>query len=146
MIETSATLGVVDRVLFLREVPIFRRLEPEDLERISALAGERIYRESEFLCREGEPGEELFVLVEGSVQVGKQAEGATRILRTLTTGDHLGELAILRKQPRSASIWATSSVRALVLGSDALRSILTERPEVCLAMLESMAERMSTLG
>ena len=146
MIETSPTLGVVERVLFLREVPIFRRLEPEDLERIGALAGERIYHQSEFLCREGDPGEELFVLVEGSVEVGKQAEGAARILRTLTTGDHLGELAILRKQPRSASVRASSSVRALVLGSEALRSILTERPEVCLAMLESMAERMSTLG
>ncbi len=66
MIETSPTLGVVERVLFLRVVPIFRRLEPEDLERISALADERIYHESEFLCREGEPGEELFVLVDGS--------------------------------------------------------------------------------
>ena len=146
MIETSPTLGVVERVLFLREVPIFRRLEPEDLERICALAGERIYHESEFLCREGDPGEELFVLAEGSVEVTKQAEGATRILRTLAAGDHLGELAILRKQPRSASVRATSSVRALVLGSETLRSILAERPEVCLAMLESMAEQMSTLG
>jgi CRP-like cAMP-binding protein len=84
--------------------------------------------------------------VEGSVEVEKEAEGATRTLRTLATGDHLGELAILRKQPRSASVRALSSVRALVLESESLRSILTERPEVCLAMLESLAERMSTLG
>jgi len=146
MIETSPTLGVVERVLFLREVPIFGRLEPEDLERIGALAGERIYHAGEFLCREGDPGEELFVLVEGSVEVEKETEGATRTLRTLATGDHLGELAILRNQPRSASVRALSSVRALVLESESLRSILTERPEVCLAMLESLAERMSTLG
>jgi hypothetical protein len=146
MIETSATLGVVDRVLFLREVPLFRLLEPEDLERIAAVAVERIYHEGEFICREGDPGEELFVLVEGSVEVKKNIDGDDRIVRRHSTGEHFGELAILREQPRSASVQAVTGVRTLVLDGRALRGMLIERPQVCLAMLESLAERMSTVG
>jgi CRP-like cAMP-binding protein len=67
------------------------------------------------------------------------------MLRRLEAGEHLGELAILREQPRSASVTALRETRTLVLTGDALRSILEDRPEVGLAMLASMAERMSSL-
>ena len=146
MIETSATLGTVERVLFLKDVPIFRLLEPEDLEQIAAVATERLYASGEALCREGEVGDELFVLTEGVVEVRKRAEEEDRLLRTLQAGEYVGELAILREQPRSASVFGQGEVRVLVLGGESLRSILQERPEVGLAMLGSMAERMSTLG
>ena len=144
--ETGQTLGIVERVLFLREVPIFRLLEPEDLERIADLARERLDHVGEYLCREGELGDELFVLVEGEVEVSKQVDGAPRVLRTLCSGEHLGELAILREQPRSASVRARIDTRTLVLGGEALRSILEDRPQVGLAMLASLAEQMSSLS
>jgi len=146
MIETRDTLGIVERVLFLRQVPIFRWLEPEDLERIASLARERLHAPGDFLCREGEVGDELFVLVDGSVEVSKDSGGTSHRLRTLSAGEHLGELAILREQPRSASVRALVPTRTLVLDGAALRSILEDRPQVGLAMLESLAERMSTLG
>lgn len=144
--ETGQTLGVVERVLFLREVPIFHRLDPEDLESVAAVARERLHLPDDYLCREGDLGEELFVLVHGEVEVSKQVDGAPHVLRTLHGGDHLGELAILREQPRSASVRALTETRTLVLGGDALRSILEDRPEVSLAMLASLAERMSNLA
>jgi hypothetical protein len=143
--ETGQTLGTVERVLFLREVPIFGLLEPEDLEQIADLARERLHLAGDFVCREGDLGDELFVLVEGEVEVSKQVEGDRRVLRTLGSGAHLGELAILREQPRSASVRALVDTRTLVLSGDALRSILEDRPQVSLAMLASLAERMSSL-
>ncbi|HSR48882.1 MAG TPA: HEAT repeat domain-containing protein [Anaerolineales bacterium] len=146
MIETSATLGTVERVLFLKDVPIFRLLEPEDLEQVAGAATERLYAAGEALCREGEVGDELFVLIEGMVEVRKRVDGEDRLLRTLQAGEYVGELAILREQPRSASVIGQGEVRVLVLRGEALRSILEDRPEVGLAMLGSMAERMSTLG
>jgi CRP/FNR family transcriptional regulator len=98
------------------------------------------------LCREGDLGEQLFVMVQGEVEVSKQVDGAAHVLRTLHSGDHLGELAILREQPRSASVRALTETRTLVLSGDALRSILEDRPEVSLAMLASLADRMSSLA
>lgn len=146
MAETLKTLGMIDRILFLRQVPVFADLEPEDLKQIAEIASERIFSQDEYLCREGEMGDELFVIVQGQVRVAKGSNGDKRTLRTLNVGEQIGELAILREQPRSASVIAENgTVRALVIRGDALRSILHDRPEVALAMLASLAQRLSTI-
>jgi CRP-like cAMP-binding protein len=145
--ETSATLSTMERVLFLRQVPLFVRLEPEDLQSIAEISVERFFEPGDALVREGEIGDELFVIVEGSVRVTKHSNGDERLLRRLSSGDHLGELAILREQPRSATAVAEDKpVRVLALRGDALTAILEERPGVSLAMLSSLAERLGTLA
>ncbi len=146
MAETLKTLGTMDRILFLRQVPLFGNLAPEDLQQIAEVATERVFSPNDYLCREGEIGDELFVIVDGQVRVTKGSNGQVRTLRTLQTGEHIGELAILREQPRSASVAADGgSVRALQIRGDALKAILRDRPEVAMAMLASLAQRMSTL-
>lgn len=146
MTETLKTLGTVDRILFLRQVPLFNHLTPEDLQQIAEIAAERIFPPGEYLCREGDLGDELFVIIEGQVRVTKGSNGAARTLRTMQAGDHIGELAILREGPRSASVVAEGGdVRALVIGGEAFKAILRDRPEVAMAMLASLAERLSTL-
>ena len=145
--ETLRTLGMLDRILFLRQVPLFGNLAPEDLQQIAQVATERVFSPNEYICREGEIGDELFVIVEGQVKITKGANGEMRTLRTLKAGEHIGELAILREQPRSASAVADpDAVRALAIRGAALKSILRDRPEVAMAMLGSLAERMSTLA
>ena len=141
MPETLRTLGTMDRILFLRQVPIFGNLAPEDLNQIADLADERAFTRGEFIFRAGDIGDELFVIVEGAVRVEKDS----RTLRTLQAGEQIGELAILREQPRSASVIAESAnVRALVIRGDALKAILRDRPEVAMGMLASLAQRLST--
>jgi HEAT repeat protein len=145
MADSVKTLGTMERILFLREVPIFGNLTPEDLAQIADLSSERVFEDGDYLCREGELGDELFVIVEGQVCVAKQSDGSMRTLRTLRAGEQVGELAILREQPRSASVIAQGShVRALVLRGDALQAILRDRPQVAMAMLSSLAERLTT--
>ena len=141
MPETLRTLGTIDRILFLRQVPIFNNLAPEDLNQIAEIADERAFTRGEFVFREGDVGDELFVIVEGATRVERDA----RTLRTLHAGEQIGELAILREQPRSASVVAESAnVRALVIRGDALKAILRDRPEVAMGMLASLAQRLST--
>ncbi len=145
MADSVKTLGTMERILFLRQVPIFSHLAPEDLLQIADLSNERVFEDGDYVCREGELGDELFVIVEGQMCVARQSNGALRTLRTLQAGEQIGELAILRKQPRSASVIARGShVRALVLRGEALQAILRERPQVALAMLSSLADRLST--
>ena len=147
MAETLRTLGTMDRILFLRQVPLFTDLAPEDLQQIAEIATERVFSSSDYLCREGEIGDEFFVIVDGQVKVTKGSNGQERTLRTLKTGEHIGELAILREQPRSASVVAEGgNVRALAIRGGALKSILRDRPEVAMAMLATLAHRMSTLA
>jgi CRP/FNR family cyclic AMP-dependent transcriptional regulator len=141
--ETSRTLGELDRMVVLRRVPLFSELDPEDLQRIAMTAQERLYPAGEALFQEGDYGDELIVIVQGSVRISKRDGDTERHLRTYTAGDHIGELAVLRDRPRAATVIADDDVRGLCIGGEALRAILQERPEAAMAMLATLAERIS---
>ena len=143
MTETSRTLGELDRMVVLRRVPLFSELDPEDLQRIAASAQERLYPAGEALVREGDFGDELIVIVSGTVSISKRDGESERYLRTYEAGDHIGELAVLRDRPRAATVIADVDVRGLCIGGEALRAILQERPEAAMAMLATLAERIS---
>ena len=134
----------VDRMLVLRRVPIFAALDPEDLQRVAALAGERRWGGGEALMVEGDVGSEVVVIVEGDVRVVHVDEDAEHLLRRYGPGDHIGELAVLRAGPRAASVIAEDpGVRGLVIGGEAIHALLRERPDAAMAMLATLADRIS---
>jgi CRP-like cAMP-binding protein len=145
MPDAAAKLSDIERMLLLRRVALFSELAPEDLQRIAASTSERIYAPGEALVRQGEPGDELIVIVEGSVRVVAEEDGGQRLIRTFGPGDHIGELAVLREQTRVATVLADSEgVRGLAVGGAGLKAILRERPEAAMAMLATLAERIAT--
>jgi len=125
-------------------VPLFEGLDPEDLQRIAMSAVEHFYPPGEALVREGDLGDELVVIVEGSVRVVRaEPDGSERLIRRYEAGDHIGELAVLREAPRVATVIAEGDgVRGLTIGGEGLRSILRERPDAAMAMLATLAERI----
>jgi hypothetical protein len=144
MAGAEASLGEIERMIELRRVPLFERLEPEDLQRVAAVADERSFAAGEVIVREGEVGDELFVLLEGTVHVERvEPDGSTRMLRTYGPGDHVGELAVLLERPRVATVVADDDLRTLVIDGAGLTAILRERPEAAMAMLATLAERIS---
>jgi HEAT repeat protein len=140
--ETS--LGEIERMLELRRVPLFERLEPEDLQRVAAVADERSFQPGTTIVQEGDVGSELFVILEGRVRVVRvEPDGSERQITSYAAGDHFGELAVLLERPRVATVVAETEVRTLVIGGDGLTAILRERPEASMAMLVTLAERIS---
>jgi CRP/FNR family transcriptional regulator len=140
----DTSLGEIERMLELRRVPLFERLDPEDLQRVAAVAQERSFAAGERIVTEGEVGHELFVILEGLVRVERQEpDGTIRQIRTYEQGDHVGELAVLLERPRVATVVAETDVRTLVINGEGLTSILRERPEATMAMLQTLAERIS---
>lgn len=142
MPDTTGTLDGIERMLLLRRVPLFGRLEPEDLQRIAAGASEHLYPAGEAIVREGDPDDELVVIIDGTVRVVR-ADGT--VIRSYGPGDHIGELAVLRERPRAATVVADPpAVRGLVISGIGLKAILRERPEAAMAMLATLAERLGT--
>jgi len=143
--ESRQTLGEIDRMLILRRVSLFEALAPEDLQRIATAARERTYAGGEALVREGELGDELVVIVEGTVRVIHNEPQGEHVVRSYGPGDHIGELAVLREGLRSATVEADEpGVRGLVIGGEALAAILRERPDAAMAMLSTLADRLAT--
>jgi hypothetical protein len=145
MPDTERTMSDIETMLTLRRVPLFGELEPEDLQRVARTSVERLYPPGGALIREGDIGDELMVIIEGTVRVVRaEPDGSERLIRRYEAGDHIGELALLREAPRAASVIAESSgVRTLVIGGESLRAILRERPDAAMAMLATLAERIS---
>jgi CRP-like cAMP-binding protein len=115
----------------------------EDLERIATLLTERRYDTGELIFAWGAEGDEMLIIVEGEVTVSRPQQGSGGLIRTVRSGDYVGELSLLRGQPRVADVTAgPEGVRGLILRGAELHAILEERPEAAMAMLATLAERL----
>lgn len=140
--ETLTTLSTMERILLLRRVPLLDGLSPSDLQRVAAIADEQNFTDGELLCEQGEAGTEMFVIVSGKVRVVVNDE---KEIARRAAGDVIGEMAILSGVARSASVIADGDVRAIRLDQLSFESLLRERPEVSLAVMRVLCNRLREL-
>jgi CRP/FNR family transcriptional regulator, cyclic AMP receptor protein len=132
-------LGGNQKIDLIRKVPLFARCSRAELKEIAMLADEIDLHEGKELTRQGAPGREFFVLLEGSADVTKD----DRKVNTLGPGDFFGEIALVSHEPRTATVIATSPVRALVITDRSFRRLLDDAPRVQDKVMEAMAERLA---
>jgi CRP-like cAMP-binding protein len=123
----------------IRKAPLFARCSRTEMKEIVKLADEIDLREGKEMTREGSPGREFFVLLEGNADVRKNS----RKVNTLGPGDFFGEIALVSHAPRTATVIATSPVRALVITDRSFRRLLDDSPEVKTKVMEAMAMRLA---
>jgi CRP/FNR family transcriptional regulator, cyclic AMP receptor protein len=123
----------------LKGVPLFSRCSKKELAEIAQIADEIDLAEGKELTKEGGRGREFFVLVEGNADVKRKR----RKIGTLGPGDFLGEIALVTKTPRTATVTTTSPVRALVVSEQNFRRLLERSPDVQIKVLEALAERVA---
>jgi CRP/FNR family transcriptional regulator, cyclic AMP receptor protein len=130
----------------LATIPFFAGLEPEALERLAAGMRSRRFRRGEVIFHIGDPGDALFVVVDGEVKISLPSEtGEEAILATLGAGDVFGELALLDGAPRSASATALSATETVVLPRDRFRELIATEAGVRDALLASIAGELRRL-
>ena len=127
------------KVELISKVPLFARCSKRELAEIASIADEVDLREGKEIIREGSRGREFFVLLEGTVDVTKGG----RKLNTLSSGDFVGEVALVANIPRTATVTTTSPVRALVVTDRSFRSLLERSPGLQLKVLEALAWRLA---
>jgi HEAT repeat protein len=141
IMETLQTMSVMERVLLLHDVPLFAALSPDDLAQIANIAHEQWYGDKSLICREGEWGREMYVLAQGQVRVTRQTPDGEKFLATRYAGDFIGEMSIVLATQRTSSVYAAGEVRTLVIGAEALQTILHDRPDVALTMMRGIMQR-----
>ena len=132
-------LGHNQKVDLIRKVPLFSRLSKSELRDLAMLADEIDLRDGKEMTRQGAAGREFFVLLEGTADVRKNG----RKINTLGPGDFFGEIALVSREPRTATVIATSPVRALVITDRSFRRLLEESPQVQTKVMEAMAQRLA---
>ena len=131
-------LGKNAKVDLLKGVPLFSGCSKAEVEALAQTADELDVREGTVLTREGKPGREFFVLIEGTVDVTREG---TKIAE-LGAGEWLGEIALLTQSPRTATATATSPTRILVVTDRAFRQVVEQMPSIALKVLASVGERL----
>ena len=117
---------MTDKLAILRGVPLFADLDDRSLQAVAVLAREQIHKAGDVLMLEGEPGDEFYVIVDGTVRIEK----GERTIRSMTPGSFLGEIALVERRPRSATATATSDLTVLSLHQHEFDRLLETMPAV----------------
>jgi CRP-like cAMP-binding protein len=128
----------VEKVLLLKGIDLFSAVPSEELAAIARIAEVVHVGADEVVIREGEQGDALYFVVDGSAAVTK----GDRRLAELKSRGVFGELALLDPGPRSATVAATSELTLLKIGRDDFVEILAARPEVPLGVIKMLARRV----
>ena len=126
-----------DKVELLRNVPLFAACSTKELRRIAAIADELAFREGKILTKQGGPGREMFIILDGTVTV--ERNGAQ--VNQLGPGDFLGEGALVLRKPRNATITAISPLRALVITDANFNELLLADARISSKVHETLAAR-----
>ncbi|HEX3267061.1 MAG TPA: cyclic nucleotide-binding domain-containing protein [Gaiellaceae bacterium] len=128
-----------EKVELIKRVPLFANCSKHELEEIAHIADEIDLGEGKEMTREGSRGREFFVLLEGDADVTKNGQSINK----LGTGDFFGEIALVSDTPRTATVTATSPVRALVITDRSFRRLMDDSPEIQRKVLVALAERLA---
>jgi CRP/FNR family transcriptional regulator, cyclic AMP receptor protein len=125
----------------LANVSLFSECTKRELRLIAKFAHTRQVREGTQLTVEGESGDDMFVLLTGSAVVQRGG----RKLASVGSGDAVGELAILSKAPRNATVTTTADAEIAVISRRHVRRMIEEAPGFSLKLLEALANRVRDL-
>ena len=123
----------------LRQVPLFAKLDKKGLQDVAHIADELDLPAGKEMATEGDRGREFFVLLKGEAEVTKNG---TRI-NTMKEGDFFGEIALVTKMPRTATVTATSEVDVLVITERAFDDLLKKSPSIGRSVAEALVERVA---
>jgi CRP/FNR family cyclic AMP-dependent transcriptional regulator len=134
--------GVDDKLELLRGVPLFAGLEERSLQAVAVLAREVAFKAGDVLMLEGEPGDEFYVIVDGTVRI----EQGDRTIRSMTAGGFLGEIALVDRRPRTATATSVTDVRLLELRAHEFDRLLETMPEVHRRIRAAIDRRSRSTG
>ncbi|MGB0578458.1 MAG: cation:proton antiporter [Limisphaerales bacterium] len=126
--EPFAPIIQCDPVALLQKVPLFAEMPVEELPPVADRLEPLSIREGEDVVTEGEKGRSMFLIARGVVRVQRRGEGPTQELATLLAGDFFGEIALLRGEPRSATVRAVTPCSLYELSREDLRALMEENP------------------
>jgi CRP-like cAMP-binding protein len=130
-----------DKATALGRAPLFRNLSRAELVQLAMATEDLEVEGGKVLAREGDIGQEFFVIVDGEVSVTTEGQEINR----LGPGDFFGEIALIWDSPRrTATVTAATPVRFFVLTRQAFRGLIDHHPDIEAKVLEELEQRVRT--
>lgn len=135
-------LTSVDRLLFVRRVPIFKELRDDFIVRLTSVMNELSFPANYTIFRQGEEGRSLYIVVSGRVKV----HIGNKQLAEVEQGKYFGEMAVFDTQPRSASATTLESCEFLELTQEQLYDAIEETPEIAVNIIRELSRLIRRLN
>ncbi|HEX5847700.1 MAG TPA: cyclic nucleotide-binding domain-containing protein [Rubrobacter sp.] len=126
----------------LRQVPLLADLSEEDLERLYEMAETVSVPPGQFVLREGDAGDSLYIVLEGELEATRRRGGQEVVLSSYEPGQFFGEMALLEQAPRSASVRTLRESRVLAIDQAAFRTLLSRSPSAPFNILRTVTSRL----
>ena len=127
------------RLEALRNVYLFKHLNLKELVQVMNIVHVRNCNEGDLLIKEGDKSDGLFIILEGTLSVSRGGQEIT----VLSQGNHVGEMALLNREPRSATVRVVEDARVLVIEREAFYRILRTDPKIGVKLLWSVSQELS---
>ena len=132
----------MSRLLFLRGIPLFEGLFLDELLAIDEALVLEDHLDGETIVREGDPGDQLYLIYQGEVALHVHGRAAEREVARLGPGQYFGEMALFDLEPRSASAVAAGHATMLTLARDRFTSLALQRPEILFQICKVFSRRL----
>jgi len=134
-------ITTVEMMSYLHAVELFVTLDIDDLYELAGLVQMKYFKEGEYLVKEGEVGNSLYIITSGTAQVTQQGEK----LAVISDGNYTGEMALITGNPRIATVKALQDIEAVELVSKSFKTMILKNPELSLVMMKEVTNRLMKL-
>lgn len=135
-------LTSLERLLFIRQVPIFRELRDDFLMRLAPIMEEVYFNPGQAILIEGQDGRAMYIMVSGQVSVHLKDQEVAQF----KAGDCFGEMSVFDAEPRSASVTSLTPCTCLVLNQQQLYEAIDETPGIALNIIRLLSRRIRELN
>jgi len=126
------------RIALLKEIDLFHSFSHDELAIFAETIEELDFPAETILFAEGAPGQDMFILLEGALQIFKDK----RAITTIQPVDYVGEMAIIENKPRSATVITSTAVRVFRITSDQFNTYLAAQPRSLVTLMQTLSQRI----
>ncbi len=120
----------------LKKIPLFEGLNSHQLEKVAGITNERVFEAGEKIFKEGDGGDEFFIIIEGRVRISKHVPGiGEEALAILEAGAYFGEMALVDDTPRSADALAHTRTKLRVIRREQLDGLMFTDKDIAYTLL-----------
>jgi ATP/ADP translocase len=141
LVKGKDTMNIMEKVLFLESVNIFRQNNLDDLTALASIAKERTFKSGEHILREGEPGDALYIITKGHAHVIKKGKKLLEVEEKAS----LGSVSLLDQKPHAADAVAATMCEVLVIDRIDFMDLVSDRVELLHGIFLALTERLRVL-
>jgi AAA family ATP:ADP antiporter len=142
--EEETVLSTIERIIFLKQVPLFGRMTVDQLKALAGICEEELFEEDTCIFEQGDPGGTLYVVVSGRVGIEREAKrrGSVTRLATIESHSYFGDMSLFDQGPRSATAVALQDTLTLRLRREPLLALTHQYPGLSQELINVLSQRL----